>query len=132
MHSLGMEATLSGTSHLAITRFGEDAPMLMLLNSNGARCAGPNSAGINPSEPLDPAMRRRTKALVVVALIAVAFAGTFVFLPVIPARGPCAGGFGCVRDYSLSCSTLGFGSYDDFHFPPEYFLTSDCSGFVNH
>ena len=70
------------------------------------------------------------RALVVGALILIAFAAAFVFLPVEPANGPCNGGSACVHYYSLSCQAFGFGSYADFF--GTYFFTYDCNWFVNH
>jgi len=103
----------------AYSFFAELAILLFLV---GIASAGYGVWKSIPDRNLKPRM-----AVVGVSIL-IGFAAFFVFMPVMQAPGPCAGGLACVHDYSLSCSVLGFGSYTTFY--GRYYLTSDCSGFT--
>ena len=66
----------------------------------------------------------RRAMLTLVPLLVVALALVFVFIPLAPVGYWCMGGLACVHNVSLSCITLGFGSYSVYS--GRYFLTYHC------
>lgn len=73
-------------------------------------------------------MRRRNVAIGLVVLAVIAFAAVFVFMPASPVRYSCFGGFACVHEASLSCTTFGFGGIENY--AGYYSFTYNCAGFL--